>query len=177
MIAVFKATGTLDTDILNVYNIHHMNNSSSKPNEKDIVGRFEEQLPIISRYFHSSKTFDFDEMNITLPQFILLEIVRKKDCPKMTDIAGELNVTLSNVTGMIDRLIESGYVERADDPQDRRIVRIRLTAKGKSTTQKAFEQRKRCIGQVFAKLSCEDQKTLLKITEKLVEAIKQEGGK
>ena len=154
-----------------------MNNSSDKLCAKDAVGRFEEQLPIISRYFHNSKTFDFDEMNITLPQFIVLEIVRKKDCPKMTDIAGELDVTSSNVTAMIDRLIESGYVERADDPQDRRIVRICLTVKGKNITQKAVEQRKRCLGQVFSKLSCEDQRALLKITEKLVDAIKQEGGK
>lgn len=154
-----------------------MNNLPHKSSEKTIVEKFEEQLPVISRYFHSSKTFDFEEMNITLPQLMVLEIIRRKECPKMTDIAGELDVTLSNVTGMIDRLIESGYVERVDDPQDRRIVRIHLTVKGKNITQKAFEQRKRCLEQVFEKLSLEDQKILLRITEKLAEAIKQEGGK
>ena len=142
-----------------------------------LVERFEEQLPVIFRYFHSSKTFDFEEMNITLPQLMVLEIIRKKENPKMTDIAGELGVTLGNVTGMIDRLIESGYVGRVDDQNDRRIVRISLTVKGKNITQKAFEQKKRCLAHMFGKISSEDQKTLLKITEKLVDAIKQEGGK
>ncbi|MFA5103766.1 MAG: MarR family transcriptional regulator [Candidatus Margulisiibacteriota bacterium] len=154
-----------------------MNDSRDKLSTKTVVERFEEQIPVIFRYFHSSKTFDFEEMNITLPQLMVLEIIQKKGSPNMTDIAGDLSVTLSNVTGMIDRLIESGYVERVDDPQDRRIVRVRLTVKGKNTTQKAFEQRQRCLNQVFGKLSCEDQKSLLKITEKLVDAIKQEGGK
>lgn len=167
----------VDISRARVYNIYHMNNSCSKPSANKAAARFEEQLPVIFRYFHGSKTFDFEDMNITLPQLMLLEIILKKGSPKMTDIAGELGVTLSNVTGMIDRLTESGYVEREDDPQDRRIVRIRLTGNGKSATQKAFEQKKRCIGQVFGKLSSEDQRALLRIIEKLVDAIKQEGGR
>ena len=48
----------------------------------------------------------------------------------MSRLAEVLNVSLSNATGLIDRIEERGFVERTRVPEDRRIVLIRVTDAG-----------------------------------------------
>jgi DNA-binding MarR family transcriptional regulator len=48
----------------------------------------------------------------------------------MTRIADVLDVSLSNATGLIDRMEERGLVERVRVPDDRRAVHVRLTDTG-----------------------------------------------
>src|SRR3984893_16783894 len=46
------------------------------------------------------------------------------------ELAEQLEVTPRNVTGLIDHLERDGFVERVDDPDDRRSIYARLTAAG-----------------------------------------------
>jgi MarR family 2-MHQ and catechol resistance regulon transcriptional repressor len=41
-----------------------------------------------------------------------------------------MNVSPPNVTGILDRLEQQGWVARTSDPHDRRVVRVVLTADG-----------------------------------------------
>jgi DNA-binding MarR family transcriptional regulator len=50
----------------------------------------------------------------------------------MGHLADMLDVSLSNATGLIDRMEERGFVERVRVPDDRRIVQVRLSAKGRA---------------------------------------------
>ena len=60
---------------------------------------------------------------------ILYTLQRHGEMP-MSRLAEVLNVSLSNATGLIDRIEERGFVERTGVPEDRRIVLIRVTAAG-----------------------------------------------
>lgn len=60
---------------------------------------------------------------------ILYTLQRNGEMP-MSRLAEVLNVSLSNATGLIDRIEERGYVERTRVPEDRRIVLIRVTEAG-----------------------------------------------
>jgi DNA-binding MarR family transcriptional regulator len=60
---------------------------------------------------------------------ILYTLQRSGEMP-MSRLAEMLNVSLSNATGLIDRIEERGYVERTRVPEDRRVVKIRVTAEG-----------------------------------------------
>ena len=48
----------------------------------------------------------------------------------MSRLADLLDVSLSNATGLVDRMAERGLVERVRVPDDRRIVLIRASAEG-----------------------------------------------
>ena len=48
----------------------------------------------------------------------------------MGEIGGHLYLDVSTVTRLVDQLAKMGYVERVADPDDRRIVRARLTRNG-----------------------------------------------
>ena len=60
---------------------------------------------------------------------ILYTLQRNGEMP-MSRLAEVLNVSLSNATGLIDRIEERGFVERTRVPEDRRIVLIRVTEAG-----------------------------------------------
>ncbi|HZL10535.1 MAG TPA: MarR family transcriptional regulator [Prolixibacteraceae bacterium] len=48
----------------------------------------------------------------------------------MSDIGKCLSMPKPHITVIVDKLIDSGYVERQNDPKDRRIINIVLTKKG-----------------------------------------------
>src|SRR5262245_15292596 len=53
------------------------------------------------------------------------------ECPIMSKIAGAVRLSLSSVTGLIDRLTEKKLVRRDRSMEDRRIVQVGLTEEGK----------------------------------------------
>ena len=70
------------------------------------------------------------ELDLTLGQLHCLGAVGCLGEPSMSDLSSALGLRPSTVTGLVDALIERGQVERRDDAEDRRLVRVRLTAEG-----------------------------------------------
>lgn len=69
----------------------------------------------------------------TLPRFdVLAALYRQDEGLKMSELSAALMVSNGNVTGIIERLVGEGLVERAPIPNDRRAMRVRLTAKGRA---------------------------------------------
>ncbi|MPN41767.1 hypothetical protein SDC9_189322 [bioreactor metagenome] len=60
-----------------------------------------------------------------------LEGIGLYDTRTMSETAASLGITTGTLTVAVDRLVRKGYVERQRDTSDRRVVRIRLTRKGK----------------------------------------------
>jgi DNA-binding MarR family transcriptional regulator len=60
----------------------------------------------------------------------------------MSRMAELLDVSLSNATGIVDRMEERGLVERVRVPDDRRVVLVRIAAGGKAALEEteAFKQ-------------------------------------
>ncbi len=55
----------------------------------------------------------------------------------MSGLADMLDVSLSNTTGLVDRMEERGLVERHRVPDDRRVVMVRITEQGRSALAEA----------------------------------------
>lgn len=72
------------------------------------------------------------EFNSTLPRFdVLAALARYEEGMKMSELSKALRVSGGNVTGIIDRLIEDGFVERTVMPNDRRASCVSLTELGR----------------------------------------------
>jgi DNA-binding MarR family transcriptional regulator len=69
-------------------------------------------------------------LGISMAQLHILYTLQRTGEMTMSQLADVLNVSLSNATGLIDRIEERGYVERTRVPEDRRIVMIRVTPDG-----------------------------------------------
>ena len=86
----------------------------------------------------------------------------KGDQPfQMKELAQNCGVKLSNMTIMIDDLIEEGFAERKRDESDRRKVLVTLTPQGQNLRAKFLESRRKTATSIFSKLSEKDKSDLL----------------
>ncbi len=73
----------------------------------------------------------------------------------MSRLAELLDVSLPNVTGLVDRMVERGFVERGRDAGDRRVVTIRSAPAGREAVEEIDQIRRQTMGKVLAQLSPE----------------------
>jgi DNA-binding MarR family transcriptional regulator len=71
------------------------------------------------------------ELGLSIPQFDVLSALSEGAGITQRELAQQLFVTKGNVSGLIDRLVEAGLVERRRDAQDRRSHALFLTGEGK----------------------------------------------
>jgi DNA-binding MarR family transcriptional regulator len=108
------------------------------------------------------------KFDTTLPRFDLMsQLYRYPDGLKMKDLSQLLLVTCGNITGLTDRLVEDGMVERRDNPEDRRAYHVILTAKGKKTFEAMAADHKHWVGSALAGLAKEDRQHLSTLLGKL----------
>ncbi|MGQ9928413.1 MAG: MarR family winged helix-turn-helix transcriptional regulator [Chloroflexaceae bacterium] len=73
--------------------------------------------------------YDLRSEDLTVPQFMILNYATPEGVP-LSEISARMLCDNSNLTGIVDRLISKGYVQRRNDPQDRRVSLICITPKG-----------------------------------------------
>jgi DNA-binding MarR family transcriptional regulator len=129
----------------------------------EFAGKLNEILPMIMREFVRHQSNELVKGKITLPQFLILDILRRESDSTMTHLARVMDVTTAAMTGIVERLVNGGYIARGFDPQDRRIIKIRLTAKGLAVAKDFSHQRTQTIIKVFGKISEQDRLDYLRI--------------
>lgn len=109
-----------------------------------------------------STTIDLSKLDI-----LALSYISQKDQLIMSELAKGLNVGISTSTGIIDRLIKKRLVLRERNPGDRRIVRVKLTTKGKETALAYQKQMREVFGKMMNRLTGNEQHRLISIMEKI----------
>src|SRR5687767_7221490 len=69
---------------------------------------------------------------ITPVQFALLHVLWDQDGQSGAAVGERLQLDSATITGVIDRLVHAGLVERRPDPTDRRVNRIFLTGEAQA---------------------------------------------
>lgn len=97
---------------------------------------------------------DFDT---TLPRFDVMAMLHKSgDGLKMSQLSGQLMVSNGNVTGIIDRLVGDGMVERVPIKGDRRATLVRLTPEGRALFARMAETHEAWIAEILGDLDKDD---------------------
>ena len=110
------------------------------------------------------------------PSFIHLEIMKQLADSKgmtMTDLAEYLCIKAPSVTYLVEDLVVSKYAKRSHGTQDRRVVKIILTSKGKIALKKLYFHRADAFRKVLHQLGQNEQKTFIKTLEHIHEIYKQ----
>ncbi len=100
------------------------------------------------------------ELELTLGQLDCLHAISRLEAPSMSDLSRELGLPPSSVTGIVDRLVEAGKVRRESDPDDRRVVRVVLTAQGRRDRDRDRRLRRERLGRLLAALDDEELRAL-----------------
>jgi len=130
---------------------------------QEFADRLGEVMPVVIKEFSRRQTRELFKGKITLPQILIMEFLKKKGVSKMKDLAAFLGVSTAAVTGIVERLVRYAYAERQFDPADRRVIKIRLTARGQGLIRKIEEQRRRMVIDIFSKISEADRQDYLRI--------------
>lgn len=138
--------------------------------EKRVIKAFNSMTQLVSS---SIMKFKGDESIGKLELKILYNLSKEKEF-NMSELAKLLNVVMSAVTGTADRLIKKDLVIRERDQDDRRIVRIRLTEKGKNIAKAYGLQQIELIKNVMMILSSKEQDEFIRLLEKITNSLKEE---
>ena len=87
-------------------------------------------------------------------------------CATMTEIAKWTKMPKQQMTKLVNRLVQCGFVKRFDDPSDRRIVKIQLTEKATEFIDYFMEHDASCFRPLLEKMSPSD-------LQKFSDALKQ----
>ena len=97
---------------------------------------------------------------VTLPQFRVLVMIASDGPQNLGSVAAALGVHPSNATRLCERLVVAGLLDRADDPQDRRFLRLVLTDEGHRLVERVMQHRRTAIEQVMAQMSPSRRRTV-----------------
>ena len=117
----------------------------------------------IHRYYESK----LSPFNITPVQFYVLSALWDKDEIKFKDLALRLEMDGATLTGILDRMEKSGFIQRKQDLDDRRSVLICLTDNSKKIRPQMIEIAQG-LDQVFRdKVPDEEFKLILRVLDQL----------
>jgi DNA-binding MarR family transcriptional regulator len=108
------------------------------------------------------------EYGITGPQLACLLAVVEKESITATEIADRISLSASTVIGILDRLESKELLQRERDTNDRRLIHIAPTAKGKNLAAQMPYPLKRPLNTALGKMTESEQKKAVETLEKLV---------
>ena len=101
--------------------------------------------------------------HLTAGQFLVLKELWKEDGLKFKELAERLVIEGSTLTSALDRLERSGYVQRRDDPDDRRSLRVWITTTGWEIRPTAIAAVEALEAQLRGAFSDEDFATFVRV--------------
>ncbi|HER26376.1 MAG TPA: MarR family transcriptional regulator [Rhodospirillales bacterium] len=109
-----------------------------------------------------------EKFDTTLPRFdVLAALYRAEYGLKMSALSKQLLVSNGNVTGIIDRLVADGQVERVSVKNDRRAVLVCLTPQGRTLFSRMAAAHEDLINDLFGHMVDDDLNVLVGIFRRL----------
>ena len=115
------------------------------------------------------KWLNIENRPLSRSQFVVLKLLKEQGPQKISDLSRELKVTLSAITNLSEKLIEKSYVERKRCEDDRRVVRLFITPKGRSLYQSMEKEQLEKTKKLEEFLTVEEIDSLVKIYRKMLD--------
>lgn len=111
--------------------------------------------------------------DVTANDMHVIEAIGTEEAKNMTSVARSLDVTTGTLTIAVNSLVKKGYVNRVRSEEDRRVVLISLSEKGKRAYLHHRQFHDRMINVVVEELTEEEQQVLEKALNKLNQFFKK----
>lgn len=134
----------------------------TSPARPDVVDQIMEQLaPLIARQRKAlAQAGSYRQISST-HLHVLYMLVSRGAMP-MSRLADQLHVSLPNVTGIVERMVEKGLVERTRPEDDRRVVQVRITDAGRQVLDEIDTVKRQEMANVICRLTPEQQDRALR---------------
>jgi DNA-binding MarR family transcriptional regulator len=107
---------------------------------------------------------------LTMSQFsVLMQLHHKGPCG-MSEISERFGVTPAAASQLVEKLVQAGYLERSEDPSDRRAKLLKLSPSGAQLIEQGIAERYRWMDDLVKTLSPEEQAKVSEALEILTRA-------
>ncbi|MET3794654.1 MarR family winged helix-turn-helix transcriptional regulator [Aquamicrobium terrae] len=114
-----------------------------------------------------------EEFDFTLPRFDLMaQLERAENGMVLGEVSKRMMVSAGNLTALVERLAEVGYVSRTVSPKDRRVQIIALTDEGRAAFRIMADRHGEWIGDLFKDLTRQDETALMEALGRLKGSIR-----
>ena len=143
----------------------------------------EELLELQRRIDRDRRQYELDawmRLHLGIGQLKTLFFISNRGATTTGKLATALKVTPTNVTGIIDRLLEKNLITRTGDPDDRRVLLLRTTPQGDELVAELRQKRRERMTELFNRLSDEEAAIVaqgLKIMVRAIDAKPDEAAK
>lgn len=97
-----------------------------------------------------------------------LQYVAEQKRPRMREVAHYLRVAPPSATSLVNTLVSQGDLRRITNKEDRRTVRLEVTAKGRKTIEDYMRHKHDVLQKVVNQLDERDRVGLARILEKII---------
>ena len=118
----------------------------------------------------SSLTENWMAIDYTMPQLKVLLCLYINGPYRMGDLAGALAVSTPTATGIVDRLVGRGDIDRRHDAEDRRVVTCYLTDQGQRHISALWLAKFEVFREIFGTLTPEELDVVIKAEEVVLKA-------
>lgn len=122
-------------------------------------GNFEEATRRLrASYWNAVRELDvfrlrqWESRRLTLPQLRILFSVARHPGVTANELAGDMGVTVSTMSGLVAKLVERGWVIKGVSRDDRRQLPLELTEEGRRITEQVAEEGDRLFEEIAALL-------------------------
>jgi DNA-binding MarR family transcriptional regulator len=104
--------------------------------------------------------------------FLLFKLCQKGIC-NASDVANLIGISSGAVTGMTDKLVNMGLIQRERSETDRRVVLFTITDKGKETIQRIRDQRFNRLTELFRQISNNELEITINVFNKITDLLEK----
>ena len=110
---------------------------------------------------------------LSMPQFsILMQLHHKGPCG-LSEVSERFDISNAAASQLVEKLVHAGYLERAEDPSDRRAKLLKLSPNGAKLVNQGINERHRWMDELTKNLSAEEQKKISEALDILTDAAKR----
>ncbi|WP_420864515.1 MarR family winged helix-turn-helix transcriptional regulator [Anoxybacillus gonensis] len=113
--------------------------------------------------------------DVTHDQYYLLRYIYKRGVCTSTELADVFAVNKSAITAMTNRLVEKGMIERGRGGDDRRVIALSLTERGRKWLEETEQNVYELVEAIMTKLSHEEIEQFIQTYEKLAMILQEMG--
>jgi DNA-binding MarR family transcriptional regulator len=135
------------------------------------IQKFTNNIILLFPIYHKNLIKSHDQCSLITPfnpKFRILGMLMFYGAMPMSMISKKLCVSKPSITALINKLVAEKMVERIYEKDDRRIIKINLTEKGKHYLIKSRDETKQTIKNNLSELSATDFNKLFKASEEMI---------
>jgi MarR family transcriptional regulator, 2-MHQ and catechol-resistance regulon repressor len=127
-------------------------------------------LTILFRTLHRFETYikeDVQRYGLNPTEFGVLEVLYHKGALTIQAIKEKVLIASSSMSYVVEKLIEKGYIERKQDPIDKRFATLNLNEQGTQLMKRIYPLHVKQLRQRLDRLSSEEEQTLRMLLKKI----------